>query len=71
VFSLPHAHRNRLHIIMRNFEGDAGVDYVLETSAGDKSIDLAALEGHFRGPALAWSELMVAAQQSDAGSHAS
>jgi hypothetical protein len=65
VFSLPLARGNRLHIILRNFEDDSGVDYVLEPSAGDQSIALAALEGHFRGPALAWPELMVAAQQPD------
>jgi hypothetical protein len=65
VFSLPLADRTRLHIIMRNFAGDSGVDYVLELDAGDEPIALAALEGHFRGPALAWSELMAAAQQPD------
>ncbi|GAA4577740.1 hypothetical protein [Planotetraspora kaengkrachanensis] len=65
VFSLPLARRNHLHIVMRNFADDAGVDYVLEPNTGDQSIELAALEGHFRGPALAWPELMAAAQHPD------
>jgi hypothetical protein len=41
------------------------VDYVLEPGTADQSIALAALEGHFRGPALAWSELIIAARQPD------
>lgn len=65
VFSVPLAGRSRLHIIMRNFEDDSGVDYVLDPGTGGKSIRLALMEGHFRGPALAWPELVVAAQQPD------
>jgi hypothetical protein len=65
VFSLPLAGHCRLHVVMRNFEDDSGVDYVLDPGTGGESILLAAMEGHFRGPALAWSELVVAAQQPD------
>lgn len=65
VFSLPLAGRDRLHVVMRNFEDDGGIDYVLEPGAGGEALPLAALEGHFRGPALAWPELVAAAQQPD------
>ena len=65
VFSIPLAGHTRLHVIMRNVEDDCGIDYVLEPGAGAGSIPLAALEGHFRGPALAWPELLTAAHQPD------
>jgi hypothetical protein len=53
VFSLRLAGASRVHIIMRNFPDDGGVDYVLEPGTGGDAIPLAAMEGHFRGPALA------------------
>jgi hypothetical protein len=65
VFSLTLAGRHRLHVVMRNFEGDGGVDYVLEPSTGGQALPLAAMEGHFRGPALSWPELVAVAQQQD------
>lgn len=65
VFTVPLAGIARLHIVMRNFTDDGGVDYVLDAGLGCPSIPLAAMEGHFRGPALAWSELIAAAQQPD------
>lgn len=51
---------------MRNFPDDGGVDYVLDPGTGSESIPFAALDGHFRGPALAWPELIAAAQHPDA-----
>ncbi|MFI7333922.1 hypothetical protein [Micromonospora aurantiaca (nom. illeg.)] len=65
VFSLPLAEGCRLHVVMRNYEDDGGVDYVLDPGTGDVSIPLAAMEGHFRGPAFAWQEVVAAAQQPD------
>ncbi|MFG1761454.1 hypothetical protein [Micromonospora echinofusca] len=65
VFSLPLAGRGRLHVIMRNFEDDGGVDYVLDPGTGDASIPLATMEGCYRGPAFAWPEVVAAAHQSD------
>ncbi|MEE3922423.1 hypothetical protein V2I01_41345 [Micromonospora sp. BRA006-A] len=58
MFSLPLAEGCRLHVVLRNYEGDGGVDYVLDP--GDGSIPLAAMEGHFRGPAFAWQEVVAA-----------
>ncbi|MBO4209576.1 hypothetical protein [Micromonospora echinofusca] len=63
VFSMSLAGRSRLHIIMRNVEDDSGVDYLLDPDTGGNPIQLAAMDGHFRGPALAWPELVAAAQQ--------
>jgi hypothetical protein len=65
VFSLPLAGTNRVRIILRNFPDDGGIDYVLDPGAGSKSIPLAAMDGHFRGPALAWPELIAASLQPD------
>jgi hypothetical protein len=64
VFSLPLVDHGRLHVIVRNFAGDGGVDYLLEPGGG-ASIPLAAFEGHFRGPGLAWAELLATAQLPD------
>ncbi|MFI6263152.1 hypothetical protein [Micromonospora sp. NPDC051006] len=65
VFSLPLPGHCRLHVIMRNFEDDGGVDYVLDPGTGDAAVPLAAMEGHFRGPAFAWPEVVAAAHQPD------
>ncbi|MGW0214491.1 hypothetical protein ACWDXH_08855 [Micromonospora chokoriensis] len=65
VFSLPLPGRCRLHVIMRNVDDDGGVDYMLDPGTGDASIPLAAMEGHFRGPAFAWPEVVAAAHQPD------
>ncbi|MEV6370103.1 hypothetical protein AB0L86_24765 [Micromonospora musae] len=67
VFSLDLAGRSRLHVIMRNFPDDGGVDYVLDPGNDGDAIPLAAMEGHFRGPALAWPELVAATHQADQG----
>ncbi|WP_051798230.1 hypothetical protein [Catenuloplanes japonicus] len=65
VFSLRLAGAGRVHIIMRNFPDDGGVDYVLAPGTGRDAIPLATMDGHFRGPALAWPELIAAAHQLD------
>lgn len=65
VFSLRLAGTSRVHIVMRNFPDEGGVDYVLDLGDESRSIPLAAMEGHFRGPAIAWSELIVVAQHPD------
>ncbi|GAA4606248.1 hypothetical protein BJY16_005731 [Actinoplanes octamycinicus] len=66
VFTLRTAGAGRVHVVMRNFPDEGGVDYVLDPGTGDDAIPLADMEGHFRGPALAWPELIAAAQQRDA-----
>lgn len=65
VFTLRLTGTGRVHVIMRNFPDEGGVDYVLDPGAGRDAIPLAAMEGHFRGPALAWPELIAVAQQRD------
>lgn len=65
VFSLGLSGTSRVHVVMRNFPDEGGVDYVLDPGTGGDAIPLAAMEGHFRGPALAWPELMAAAEQPD------
>lgn len=65
VFSLRLAAVSRVHVVMRNFPDEGGIDYVLDPGIGSDAIPLAAMEGHFRGPALAWPELITAAQQPD------
>lgn len=65
VFSLSLLGRCRLTVIMRNLDGDGGVDYVLDPGTGDASIPLASMEGHFRGPAFAWPEVAAAAHHTD------
>jgi hypothetical protein len=52
-------------LLFRNFEGDAGWDYLLQPEGTDTVITLAALEGHFQGPALSWRDLVVVASQPD------
>jgi hypothetical protein len=59
------AGEHRLHLLFRNFEGDSGWDYLLQPAGSDSVVTLAALEGGFQGPGLAWPELLVAAAQVD------
>jgi hypothetical protein len=49
VFPLRLHRGHLLHIVMRNFPEDAGVDYVLSPSDGGQHIPLAAMEGTFAG----------------------
>ncbi|NGM14251.1 hypothetical protein [Verrucosispora sioxanthis] len=65
MFSLPLVEPRRLHVIMRNVEDEGGIDYVLDPGTGDASIPLAAMEGHFRGPAFTWPKVVAAAHQPD------
>lgn len=58
VVTLPLGHGHRLHLVWRNFDGEAGVDYLLAPRATDASFELATLEGHFRGPAFSWPEVL-------------
>jgi hypothetical protein len=63
VFSMRLHRGHLLHIVMRNFSGDAGIDYVLAPAGGGQHIPLAAMEGHFRGPAASWPAQFVAASR--------
>ena len=65
VISLGLTEGHRLHVVFRNFVEDAGVDYVLQPTDGSQAIVLAALEGHFQGPALAWHELIAMSEHPD------
>src|SRR5207237_1046095 len=69
VFTLALASRTRLRIVVRNYPDDAGVDYLLERGDGTPVLQLAALEGHFSGPAVSWPEL-VSTIQDGADGHA-
>jgi hypothetical protein len=57
TFPLPLGDGRTLIAVHRNFEEDEGVDYLLETDAGDR-IRLATYEGGgVLGPGLSWGEL--------------
>ncbi|GAB7045049.1 hypothetical protein [Catenuloplanes indicus] len=55
----------RLHVVFRNVGTDAGWDYLLQPAGTDMVVTLAALEGHFRGPAYSWRDLVSVAHQPD------
>ncbi|MFI9813213.1 hypothetical protein [Saccharothrix variisporea] len=61
VISLPVA-GGRLHVVQRNLEDESGVDYVLEDGS-PPALDVAAVEGNFRGPGLSWAEAAQTAAQ--------
>ncbi|MEV0397142.1 hypothetical protein [Polymorphospora rubra] len=49
------------HLVWRNFPDDSGWDYLITLPDADAPVPVAALEGHFRGPALSWRELVTVA----------
>jgi hypothetical protein len=63
AFTLELAGGRSVHLVSRNFEDDSGWDYLLTGSEFTKPVALAMLEGHFRGPALSWPELIAVADQ--------
>ncbi|MEO3926305.1 hypothetical protein ABGB07_20900 [Micromonosporaceae bacterium B7E4] len=65
VISLDLARGHRLHILFRNFEDDAGWDYLLQPAGSDEVITAAALEGGFHGPAFSWPELVRTSSHPD------
>ena len=66
VLTVPTRLGTRVCIVQRNFPEDAGLDYLLDRGPDQTFLDLAAIEGHFRGPALSWAELVTASAQPDA-----
>jgi hypothetical protein len=54
-----------LYVLFRDFEGDAGWDYLLQPAGTDAVVMLAAIEGHFRRPAYSWRDLVLVANQPD------
>jgi hypothetical protein len=57
VFQVSLAQDHEINVIFRNFEEDMGVDFVFCPAGGGGSLQLATLEGHFRGPGLSWPDL--------------
>lgn len=47
----------KLAVVYRNFQDDAGVDYLLIPAGNADCIRLATLEGEYEGPGISWSEL--------------
>jgi hypothetical protein len=70
VFTVDLVGEHKIFLVFRNYEGDAGWDYLLEPAGTGQTIVIAALEGHFRGPALRWPELTTIAGGSDEASAA-
>jgi hypothetical protein len=66
VLTVPTRLDTRVCIVYRNFPDDAGLDYLLDRGPDRAFLDLAAIEGHFRGPGLSWAELVTASAQPDA-----
>lgn len=46
-----------LAVIYRNFEDELGIDYLVSAGHDGEWIEIASIEGHFRGPGLSWPEL--------------
>ncbi|MGW4906312.1 hypothetical protein [Streptomyces sp. NPDC004270] len=60
MFGAPVA-AGRLHIVYRNPEGDADIDYLLHHPDWDRSALLARDDGHFMDPGVSWPELAAVA----------
>lgn len=68
VFEVELGDGAKLAVVYRNFDEDAGVDYLLVPGPDQECIRIAAVEGHHQGPGISWSELnAVARRQPDAG----
>ena len=61
VFTTALGDHALLHLVWRNFDGDAGNDYLLAGGADAEVTLLASIEGHFQGPGISWPELQRAA----------
>jgi hypothetical protein len=65
VFTVPVRDGHRVHIVLCNYPGEGGVDYLLGPADGGAAVHLAELSGHFRGPGMSWPELTATARQPD------
>ena len=65
AFGVSVGDQNNIYLIWRNFDEDIGIDYVLAGEGFESSVVVAALEGHFVGPAWSWRELLDLAEQPD------
>jgi hypothetical protein len=61
VLQVPLRDGARIAVVWRNYEDDAGVDYLLLPAGGAKAITLAVLDGHQFGPGISWPELRAVA----------
>ncbi|MCX4690575.1 hypothetical protein OG401_40860 [Kitasatospora purpeofusca] len=66
AFTVP-LNAGRLHVVHRNFEDDAGTDFLLQHPDWDRAELLATVDGHFMGPALSWPELATVADYGPTG----
>ncbi|MEK2493983.1 hypothetical protein WN990_30985 [Kitasatospora purpeofusca] len=66
VFTVP-LNAGRLHVVHRDFEDDAGTDFLLHHPDWDRAELLATVDGHFMGPALSWPELTTVADNGPTG----
>jgi len=65
VFSAQLSRGYQMNLLLRNYPGDWGLDYLLTHPDSDHVVVTASLEGNFRGPALSWQELVDVAQLPD------
>lgn len=63
MFTVPLASGHVIHVVYRNSEDEYGVDYLIHHPTWPEAEPLAAVDGHFMGPGLAWPELLSAAGQ--------
>jgi hypothetical protein len=65
VFCVRLSNGYQMNLLWRNFDDDAGLDYLLTNSDSGQLVRVASLEGCCRGPALSWQELVAVAQLPD------
>jgi hypothetical protein len=46
-----------LAVIYRNLKDELGIDYLVSAGRDGEWVEIASIEGHFRGPGLSWPEL--------------
>ncbi|KUO11099.1 hypothetical protein [Streptomyces sp. DSM 15324] len=66
AYRIPLPHGRTLWVVHRNAPDDSGTDYLLTGPGLHRERELAAIEGHFRGPGLSWPDLVALAHAAPA-----
>jgi hypothetical protein len=68
VLTIPLPGDCAIRVVYHNFEGEEGIDFLLDDARWDSALQVANVSGHFQGPGLSWAELVRLSGRTATGS---
>jgi len=67
VLTIPLPGDCAIRVVYHNFEGEEGIDFLLDGPAWESALQITNVSGHFQGPGLSWPELVRLSARADTG----